>query len=132
MHNTKKSIISLALSAMLLALNCLADAQQPPKMTRVGFLAAEATIPSRIEALRQELRDLGYVLGQNLIMEFRSAEGKLERLPELAAELVRLNVDLIIVAGSTQEHWQPRTLLRQFLSFSWACLIQLKLAWLRA
>ena len=78
------------------------EAQQPKKVPRIGFLnTASRTIASaRMEAFRQGLRDLGYVEGQNIIIEYRYAEGKTDRLPDLAAELVRFKVD-VIVAGTT-------------------------------
>src|SRR5205823_6525300 len=79
------------------------EAQQPKKIPRIGFLAA--TSPSveaaRIEAFRQGLRELGYVEGKNIVIEWRWAEGKFDRLPDLAAELVRLDVDVIVTGGST-------------------------------
>src|SRR6266540_26905 len=73
------------------------DAQQPTKIPRIGFLAANRT--NRIEAFRQGLRELGYVEGKNIVIEWRFAEGKLDRLDEFAAEFVRLKVD-VIVAGA--------------------------------
>jgi len=88
----------LALSAMLLALSFPVVAQQPTKIPRIGYLAG--TSPSanstRHEALRQGLRDLGYVEGKNIVIEWRYAEGKRDRVPALAAELVRLKVDIIV------------------------------------
>ncbi|MBI4527245.1 MAG: ABC transporter substrate-binding protein [Deltaproteobacteria bacterium] len=88
--------------ALLLALCSSADAQQPAKVRRIGVLLSSSPSLSaaRNEALRQGLRELGYVEGQNLTMEYRYAEGKLDRLSELAAELVRLNLDLIVVTGT--------------------------------
>ena len=70
----------------------VAEAQQPKKIPRIGFLGAvsPSTISDRIEAFRQGLRELGYVEGKNIVVEYRWAEGKIERLPDLAAELVRL------------------------------------------
>ena len=81
----------------------VAQAQQPTKIPRIGFLAGVAlpALSSRTEAFRQGLRELGYVEGKNIIIEWRSAEGKTDQLPALAAELVRLNVDVIVTAGST-------------------------------
>jgi putative tryptophan/tyrosine transport system substrate-binding protein len=93
-----KKVVCLALSAMLLALCPSADAQQLKKVPRIGWLIG--TNQARIEAFRQGLRDLGYIEGQNLIIEYRYAEGKLDRLPELAAELVRLKVDAIFVQST--------------------------------
>lgn len=79
------------------------EAQQPAKLPRIGFLSATsaATIASRRAAFHQGLRELGYVDGKNIIIEYRYAEGKVARLPALAAELVRLKVDAIVTAGPT-------------------------------
>ena len=75
-------------------------AQQQGKVWRVGYLGpGKAAVASNVEALRTGLRELGYVDGKNLLIEYRWAEGKAERLPGLAAELVRLNVDLIVTSG---------------------------------
>ena len=81
----------------------LAEAQQPKKVARIGFLAGTAASieKNRIEAFRQGLRELGYVEGKNIVIEWRWAEGKFDRLPDLAAELVRLNVEVIVTGGST-------------------------------
>ena len=79
-----------------------AQAQQPKKVPRIGYLSGSrdpATQSARAEAIRQALRELGYVEGQNIAIEYRYAEGKVDRYPELAAELVRLKVDIIVVAG---------------------------------
>jgi len=96
-----KTIICLALSAVLFALSVSAEAQQPTKIPRIGYLAfvSLSAISSRIEAFRQGLRELGYVEGKNIVIDWRSADGKLDRLPALAAELVRLKVDIIVTAG---------------------------------
>ncbi|MGH7771671.1 MAG: ABC transporter substrate-binding protein [Candidatus Binatia bacterium] len=95
-----KKVIRLALAAMLFALSFPAEAQQPKKVPRIGYLASSlSAIASRTEAFRQGLRELGYVEGKNIVIEWRSAEGKADRLPALAAELVRLKVDVIITAG---------------------------------
>ncbi len=86
----------VALACGLLAAP-LAAAQQPARVRRIGYLGfAPSMSPHLVEAFRRGLRDLGYVEGQNVVIEFRSAEGRLERLPDLAAELVRLKVDLIV------------------------------------
>src|ERR1043166_2963213 len=78
-----------------------AEAQQAAKVARIGYLVGNlAATPHLHEAFRQGLRDLGYVEGRNLVIEIRDADGKLERLPALAAELVVLKVD-VILAGST-------------------------------
>src|SRR5713226_79032 len=97
----KKKVFCLALGALLLALSFQAEAQQPAKIPRIGYLAgaSPSSISDRIEASRQGLRELGYVEGKNIVIELRSAEGKADRLPSLAAELVRLKVDIIVTAG---------------------------------
>jgi len=80
-----------------------AEAQQAAKVARIGYLAGSlAGAPHAREAFRQGLRDLGYVEGGNVVIEYRSAEGKPERLPALAAELVALKVDVIVVSGTPQ------------------------------
>jgi putative ABC transport system substrate-binding protein len=96
-----KTIICLALSALLFALSVSAEAQQPTKIPLIAYLhgASPSAALARTEAFRQGLRELGYVEGKNIIIELRSAEGKLDRLPALAAELVRLKVDVIVTAG---------------------------------
>ena len=78
-----------------------AEAQQPTKVPRIGFLSATSpsAIAARVEAFRRGLRELGYVEGKNIIIEWRYAEGKRDRLPEIAAELVRLKLDVIVSAG---------------------------------
>ena len=79
----------------------VAQAQQPAGIPRIGILIAPSAsfFSARVEAFRQRLRELGYVEGKNIVIEYRYAEGKLERLPDLAAELVRLKVDVIVTAG---------------------------------
>ena len=78
-----------------------AEAQQPAKIPRIGFLSASsaAALSARTEALRQGLRELGYAEGKDIIVEWRYAEGRLDRQRELAAELVRLKVEVIVSAG---------------------------------
>ena len=85
-----------------MTLSFTAAAQQPAKIPRIGFLVANfpATNPARIETFRHGLRELGYVEGKNIVIEWRYAEGKLDRLPALAAELVRLKVDVIVTTGA--------------------------------
>jgi len=96
-----KIIFRIALSSMLLALCFPAQAQQPKKVYRIGYLSGtdRVTDDPRAEGTRRALKELGYIEGQNIIIEYRHAEGKAGRNAELAAELVRLNVDLIVVAG---------------------------------
>ena len=97
----KKKITVLTLCAMLFALCLPADAQQPKKVPRIGYLSAgdPASDSPRAEGIRLALRELGYIEGQNIAIEYRYAEGKPDRFPELAAELVRLKVDIIVVAA---------------------------------
>jgi putative tryptophan/tyrosine transport system substrate-binding protein len=89
--------------AVLFALCFSAEAQQPTNVPRIGYLTASSlsAISTRTEAFRQGLRELGYVEGKNIVIEWRSAEGKADRLPALAAELVRLKVDVIVTSGPT-------------------------------
>jgi putative tryptophan/tyrosine transport system substrate-binding protein len=98
-----RQIFCLALCALLLALRVSAQAQQPRKVPRVGYLAAASltSISVRTETFRHGLQELGYFDGKNIVIEWRSADGKLDRLPALAAELVRLKVDVIVTTGPT-------------------------------
>jgi putative tryptophan/tyrosine transport system substrate-binding protein len=99
----KKKIRVLTLCAMLLTFCSSAEAQQPTKVPRIGLLRSDSA-PShassqeaiRTDALRQGLRELGYVEGKNIIIEYRYAEGKFDRLPDLARELVQLKVDVLV------------------------------------
>jgi putative tryptophan/tyrosine transport system substrate-binding protein len=93
--------ITLALGGLFSPL--AAEAQQVAKVPRIGYLALNlVTAPHVMEAFRQGLCDLGYVEGRNVVIEYRSAEGKLERLPALAADLVALKVDVIVAGGPPQ------------------------------
>jgi len=95
------SVLVVALCAMLFALCSFAEAQQKDKVFRIGILDPSTASGSAVgwEALRQELSKLGWIEGKNIAIEYRFAELKAERLPELAADLVRLNVDLIVTVG---------------------------------
>ena len=94
-------ILVWLLATVLLTTAPPVDAQQPTKVPRIGYLSSDSpsTIAVRIEAFRQGLRELGYVEGKNIVIEWRFAEGKADRLPGLAAELVRLKVDVIVTSG---------------------------------
>jgi putative ABC transport system substrate-binding protein len=98
-----KNLVGFALSAMLFALCVPASAQQPTKIPRVGYLtgATLSANSARHEDFRQGLRELGYVEGKNIVIDWRSAEEKLDRLSALAADLVRLKVDIIVTGGSS-------------------------------
>src|SRR5215470_10454812 len=97
----KTALASILFAGALLAVAAIAEAQQHKKVPRIGFLTASSvsSMAARTEALRQGLRDLGYVEGKDIVIEYRYAGEKLDRLPALAAELVRLKVDLIVSAG---------------------------------
>src|SRR5262249_17670831 len=99
----RAAVPSILVAVVLLALVVTAEAQQPKKVSQIGFLnfSSLSIIPARIEPLRQGLRELGYVEGKNIVIEYRWAEGKPDRLPALAAELARLNVEVIVTGGST-------------------------------
>ena len=94
-------ILVLGVSALAAPLASIAQ-QRPARLARIGLLAAlsASSLASRVEALRAGLREFGYVEGKNLVIEFRAAEAKYDRLRELAAELVRLEVDIIVAAGT--------------------------------
>ena len=97
----KKTFVAIALYAMLFALSPSAEGQQVKKVARIGYSAGTSPGENNEEAFRQGLRELGYVEGQNIVIEWRYAEGKPERTPEFLAELVRLNVDVIVTGGPT-------------------------------
>ena len=96
-----KKIFYLASGVLLFTLCLPAEAQQPKKVLRIGYLsnADPVSESARAEAIRQRLREHGYIESQNIAIEFRYGEGKRERAPKLAAELVALNCDVIVVAG---------------------------------
>jgi putative ABC transport system substrate-binding protein len=97
----RAAVLSILVAVVLLAVAVIAEAQQPAGIPRIGILltASASSFSARVEAFRRRLRELGYVEGKNLVIEYRYAEGKLERLPDLAAELVRLRVDVIVTTG---------------------------------
>jgi ABC-type uncharacterized transport system substrate-binding protein len=99
----RKNIIGLTLCAMLFALCIPAQAQQPTKIPRIGYLSvlSPSTMADRIEAFRQGLRELAYVEGKNIVIEWRYGQEKSGRVSELATELVRLKVDVIISGGNS-------------------------------
>jgi len=99
-HRWRKTFC-VALSAVLFALCFAADAQQPKKVPRIGYLSNVDRVSesARTETIQLALRELGYVQGQNIATEYRYAEGRVDRYPQLAADLVRLKVDVIVVAG---------------------------------
>jgi putative ABC transport system substrate-binding protein len=96
-----RKTLTLAFIVMVLGVGAIATAQQPKKVPRIGWLTGSSlsAMTARIEAFRQGLRELGYVEGKNIVIEWRSAEGKTERVPALAAELVGLKVNVIVSGG---------------------------------
>jgi putative ABC transport system substrate-binding protein len=97
-----RKISSVAVLTLLLTISFSAQAQQPKRMARIGFIspASSPTAAPNLEALRDGLGDLGYVEGENIIIETRWAEGSAERLPHLLAELIQLKVDIVVVGGA--------------------------------
>jgi len=97
----KTVLLSILVVAVQLTVGVIAEPQQATKFPRIGILIATTAsfYSARVEAFRQRLRQLGYVEGKNIVIEYRYAEGKLERLPDLAGELIRLKVDVIVVTA---------------------------------
>jgi len=100
-----RKFVACLLGAFLFALCLPAEAQQPKKVSRIGYLSVldPARESDRAEAIRLALRALGYIEGQNIAIEYRYAEGKIDRYSELAAELVRLKVDVIVAAAGDSQ-----------------------------
>ena len=98
----RAAVPSILVAVVLLALGVIAQAQQPKKVPRIGMLmsSSASTQRSRLNDFRNGLRELGYVERQNILIEYRYANGKLDQLPALAAELVGLNVELIVTTGN--------------------------------
>jgi len=96
-----KQLFSILLVVAVVVVAAIAEAQQPKKVFRIGYLSSlsSSSESSRAEAIRLALRELGYIEGQNIVIESRYGEGKLNRAPELAAELVRFKVDIILITG---------------------------------
>jgi putative ABC transport system substrate-binding protein len=99
---TKRIVLGVTTTVLVIAA-AFAQAQQPTKIPRIGYLNASSasSASSRVEAFRRGLRELGYVEGKNIVVEYRFAEGNLERLRPLMAELLQLNVELIVSGGPT-------------------------------
>jgi putative ABC transport system substrate-binding protein len=98
----KKATVPILVAVILLTVAIVTEAQQPKKVPRIGYLwpGNPTSETTDSEAIRQALRELGYIEGQSIAFEYRYADGKPDRFPELAAELVRLKVDIIVVAGN--------------------------------
>jgi putative ABC transport system substrate-binding protein len=114
----RAAVPSILIAVVLVAVVVIAEAQQPKKVPRLGYLATydAATESTRSEAIRQALRERGHIEGQNIAFEYRYAEGKFDRLPALAAELVLLKVDIILVGGGACRSGRPRMRPRRFPS----------------
>jgi putative ABC transport system substrate-binding protein len=95
----KLSAVALLVLAALLTVALAVGAQVPGKIPRVGVLRMGSPTDAEADTFRQGLHELGYTEGQNIVMEYRWAEGRLERLPDLAADLVRLKADVIVAGG---------------------------------
>src|SRR5262245_18665074 len=105
--------IGLAVVLSLALVPLAGEAQQAARMPRIGYLvAAPATNPHFLEGFRQGLRDLGYVDGGNIVIEYRSADGQFERLPDVAGELVRLKL-ICSLARAHRRRWRPSKRPRQ-------------------
>src|SRR6266542_4634514 len=96
---------SILVAAMLLAVAVIAEAQQPKEVFRIGYLSSGnlTSESARAEGIRLALRERGYIEGQNIAFEYRYAEGRPDREPGLAAELVRLKVDIIVVPSGGRD-----------------------------
>jgi putative ABC transport system substrate-binding protein len=95
----KKNIFGFTLCAMLFALCLPVQAQQPTKVPRIGYVSARAAVSlprSSSEGFRQGLRDLGYIEGKNIVVEYRYSEGKNDRMPSLVAELVQIKMNILV------------------------------------
>jgi putative tryptophan/tyrosine transport system substrate-binding protein len=106
-----RKIVCLAVGALLFALSLPAQAQGPKKIPLIGILDSGTPSASsgRIEAFRQGLRQLGYVEGQNVAIEYRYADGKSDRRPELAVQLARVKADVLVAAGGNSTHARSAT-----------------------
>jgi putative tryptophan/tyrosine transport system substrate-binding protein len=96
----KVGVLSISFVAVLLAVAVIAEAQQPTKIPRIGYISGTGNATDQgpyVEALRHGLRDLGYIDGKNIVIEFRGAEGKLDRIPSLINELVKLKIDVLVL-----------------------------------
>src|SRR5688572_17623386 len=104
MYATRKGgLLPILFAVVLLAAAVIAEAQQPKKLPQIGYITASSASSQalRLKAFQYGLRDLGYIEGTDIVIEYRYAEGKLDRQGELATELVRLKLDVIVTAGST-------------------------------
>jgi putative tryptophan/tyrosine transport system substrate-binding protein len=127
----QKRIVGIALGAVVLALGFPAEAQQAKKMPQIGYLLTNSRAESNlnVDVFRRGLRDLGYVEGRDVVIQYRSAEGKLDRLPELAVELVRLKVDVIVTPATTGRAPLKKPLQRSLSSCQTLATQSSKVSW---
>ena len=113
-----KSILVWLLATIFLATALVAEAQQPKKLTRIGYISSRdpSHESGRAEGIRLALRELGYIEGQNIDFEYRYSEGKTDRASELVTDLMRLKVDIMVIAGGERQRMRPR----RFPSLWWA------------
>ena len=131
----RKWVGVVALVVAFAMCGAVATAQQPKKVPRIGYLSQydAAAESARFEPFRRALRELGYIEGQNIAIEFRGGERKPDRLTALAAELVRLKVDIIVVPTESRIFRRPRMRPRRFPSLCWPFRrILLRQVWLKA
>src|SRR4030095_11068747 len=95
----RAAVPSILVVVVLVAVAVIAEAQQPAKTPRIAYLSSSSIISANTEAFQQGLRDLGYIEGKNIVIEWRFAEGNRDRLRALAADVVRLKVDVIVASG---------------------------------
>ena len=96
-----KNLLYLLVVIAFLVGGASAEAQRPPKIPTIGFMRGGSPTDPEVEAFRQGLRELGYVQGKNIIIEYRNTEGKTDRFPDAAVELVSLKVAIIVAAGGS-------------------------------
>jgi putative ABC transport system substrate-binding protein len=117
----KRNYFPIALGALLLALSFPAEAQQQKRIPRVGYLTLASTLRANEEAFLQGLRELGYIQGKNISLEWRFAEGKADLLPKFAAELVGLRADVIVWTSDWSKVWHiPGGILQAYLISYWS------------
>ena len=104
-----KRFIVLGMCVVLFALCCRVEAQQPKKIPRIGYVRFDGGTSRNLEAFRRGLRDLGYVEGENVAIEYRSADGKADRIPGLVADLVQLKVDVLMSGDDPTIHVAKRS-----------------------
>ncbi len=121
----ERSVVNWLLATILLTTDSIAEAQQPTKVYRIGYLSPRPE--RREEVFRQGLHYLGYVEGKNILIEYRDADDKFDRLPELARDMARLKVDVIVRTGTPMTR-AASSRLRRFRSSLWLPAIRSRMA----